>query len=197
VSYNSLTGATPPPASSPGEITLSAKAYATAEGLKRKIIVKRVFGTKGAVSASYVTKSKTAIAGKDFILKKGTLSWADGDASDRIVKVNILQDGVAESNEVFIFQLNNPVGLILIAPTKANVTIASNGVPALASAAVSDPMAGLAATLGGEGLSWFVGSVAPDDDEGDIEENDDMDSGEQLGADREDEDVEADDEEGE
>lgn len=167
VTFNSLTGATPPASSSPGEITLGAKSYTATEGLTRKIVVKRVFGTKGAVSVNYVTKSKTAIVGQDFVLKKGTLTWANGDAADKIVKVKILQDGVAESNEVFLFQLNTPVGLTLIAPTKATVTIASNDVPVLvgASAAFSDPLAGTAAALAGDSLAWFLSAVAPESDE--------------------------------
>jgi len=61
--------------------------------------VERSHGEDGAISVSYAAVSGTAIAGEDFTAVSGTLSWGDGDESDRTVSVPIAADGEAEGNE--------------------------------------------------------------------------------------------------
>jgi hypothetical protein len=150
VSYNSVTGATP----SPGEICLATTTYKASEGVRRKIVLKRLYGTKGKVSATYTTTSKTAVSGIDFISKKGTVTWADGDSADKIVKIDILQDGLAEPNETFLFKLTSSTGAPLIAPIKAVVTIGANTVPVAS--------AGIPADIGAAEIPGEIWTLVPE-----------------------------------
>jgi uncharacterized delta-60 repeat protein len=72
--------------------------------------VRRRDGSTGAVSVKYSTSSGTAGAGTDFVATSGTLTWADGDTSDKMVDVGILDDGAAEGDEDFQIRLSNPTG---------------------------------------------------------------------------------------
>ena len=62
----------------------------------------------GAVSVDYSTVSGTATAGSDFTSASGTLTWADGDSTDKTFTVNITTDTTDESDETFTVILSNP-----------------------------------------------------------------------------------------
>jgi hypothetical protein len=47
------------------------------------VIVARVGGSLRAGSVNYTTANGTAIAGKDYTAKSGTLNWADGNADNK------------------------------------------------------------------------------------------------------------------
>ncbi|MEM6780116.1 MAG: FG-GAP-like repeat-containing protein, partial [Planctomycetota bacterium] len=61
------------------------------------------------VSVDYLTRSETAIAGSDFTAINGTLTWAAGDTSTRIVEVPVIGDTEFETDEQLSLILQNPV----------------------------------------------------------------------------------------
>jgi outer membrane protein assembly factor BamB len=113
-------------APSRGQICLSASTYTAQEGVKRKILVKRINGSNGTVSVTYTLKPKTALAGKDYTPVTGTLTWTNGQTAAKTIKLVIRVDGKVEGNEVFQILLKNPVGATLASPFKANITILGN-----------------------------------------------------------------------
>lgn len=77
------------------------------------LTVRRSGGSLGAASVQYVTANGTATAGTDYTSVSGTLTWADGDASDRTITVSLVDDAVSESMEAFSLVLSNPSGVSL------------------------------------------------------------------------------------
>ncbi|PRC51946.1 sodium:calcium exchanger, partial [Mycobacterium sp. ITM-2017-0098] len=60
-------------------------------------------------TVSYTTSNGTAVAGTDYTASTGVIEFAAGVTS-RTVHVDILGDGVAESNETFTVTLSSPTG---------------------------------------------------------------------------------------
>ncbi len=87
------------------------------------IPVKRLNSNLGAVSVTYATANRTAAAGSDYTATSGTLSWANGDTTDKNINVPIANDAIAEGSETFVINLSNPVGATLSAPATVEVTI--------------------------------------------------------------------------
>ena len=56
------------------------------------VTVSRIAGKNGAISLNYSTSDMDAIAGVNYRATAGTLTWADGDFSDRTVAIGILAD---------------------------------------------------------------------------------------------------------
>ncbi len=113
-------------APTPGQICFAAATYAAQEGVKRKIVVRRINGSDGTVSVQYTTKAKTALAGQDYLTQSGTLTWTNGQTASQTIKLAIPIDGKKEPNETFQVLLKNPVGTTLAAPAKTTVTISGN-----------------------------------------------------------------------
>ena len=72
--------------------------------------VRRTGGRTGAVTVDYDTRAGSAREGVDYIAAHGTLNWADGDASDRTVLVDVSDDDEVEQYEDFTLVLSNPSG---------------------------------------------------------------------------------------
>ncbi len=49
-------------------------------------------------------------AGSDYAAASGTLSWADGDTSDKTFSIPITDDSVYEGNETVNLTLSSPTG---------------------------------------------------------------------------------------
>ena len=90
------------------------------------VYVSRSNGTYGVASVNYVTANGTALAGSDYTATNGTLTWADGDAADKSIKVTILDDGVYENNEMFTVRLSSVSGATLGSILTNSVTIIDN-----------------------------------------------------------------------
>ncbi len=71
--------------------------------------VLRMSGSQGAVSVSYSVTSGTATEGEDFVMS-GTLSWADGNKSQKSITIDYLEDILVEGTETFRITLNSPTG---------------------------------------------------------------------------------------
>lgn len=88
------------------------------------IVVKRLRGSTGEVEVSYETTEGTATEGEDYEETSGTLSWGDGDRSDKTFTVTILDDDDDEGQETFGVVLFDPTnGLELSPPSSALVRI--------------------------------------------------------------------------
>jgi hypothetical protein len=72
--------------------------------------VRRTGGRTGAVTVDYDTSAGSAREGVDYLAAHGTLSWADGDASDRVVDVDVIDDDEREQREDFTLVLSNASG---------------------------------------------------------------------------------------
>lgn len=79
---------------------------------------------------SYATSNGTATAGSDYTAMSGTLSWADGDTSNKTFYIPLLDDSSYEGDETVNLTLSNPTGLaILGSPSSAVLTITENDIP--------------------------------------------------------------------
>ena len=65
--------------------------------------------TSRAVSFAYTTVNGTAVAGKDYVAKSGTVTFSVGQTSKRI-GVKVKGDDLDEFNETFTVRLSKPVG---------------------------------------------------------------------------------------
>ncbi len=71
--------------------------------------VKRLIGSRGPVSVQYQRDGGNAVAGTDFTgTTSGTLSWADGDTSDRELVFNITNNGNSDSTRDLVLKLSDP-----------------------------------------------------------------------------------------
>ena len=109
-------------------LQFSSVSYQAAEtGGSVELTVKRFGGAAGAVSVDWATADGTAAAGADYLADSGTLSWADGDATDRAIVLTVLDDADVEGGEQFQVILSNPVGEIALGqPVAASVSIADD-----------------------------------------------------------------------
>ncbi|HEV7506702.1 MAG TPA: Calx-beta domain-containing protein [Thermoanaerobaculia bacterium] len=74
------------------------------------VTVERSQGEHGAVTVHYATSDGTATAGQDYTAISGTLSWADGDESHKVILVPILNDATTEGTETVRLTLSAPTG---------------------------------------------------------------------------------------
>ncbi|HYX26938.1 MAG TPA: Calx-beta domain-containing protein, partial [Pyrinomonadaceae bacterium] len=115
-------------AATPGTLQLSSATYQVNEnGGSIDVHVTRTGGSDGAVSIDYGTAPNSATAGSDYTTASGTLNWADGDATDKIVTITILDDTVYENDENFSISISNPRGgAALGSPSTASIAIIEN-----------------------------------------------------------------------
>lgn len=111
-----------------GTLQFSSATYNVNEnGGNATIIVTRTDGSNGAIGISYTTSSGTAIAGSDYTATSGTLSWANGDTSNKTFNIPIIDDAIYEGNETVNLTLSNPTGgASLGSPSTAVLTILDN-----------------------------------------------------------------------
>lgn len=74
------------------------------------IVVKRQQGSAGEVTVDYETTEGSAVDGEDYVGTSGTLTWDDGDRSDKTFTIEILDDDADEGLETFGVSLSNPTG---------------------------------------------------------------------------------------
>ncbi len=115
----------------PGSIQLSAAAYFVAEdGGAATITVNRSGGSDGLVSVDFAVSDGTAVAGSDYEVTMGTLTWPDSDTTARTFTVSITDDFSIEGDETINISLSNVTGgATLASPSTAVLTISDNDVP--------------------------------------------------------------------
>lgn len=77
------------------------------------VSVSRGFCSSGVISVDYATSDGSidpATAGDDYISSSGTLTWADGDITEKSFTININDDALQEAVESISVSLSNPTG---------------------------------------------------------------------------------------
>jgi subtilisin family serine protease len=101
----------PEPPTAAGSLQFSQATYSVNEGIGSKTItVSRTGGSDGSVSVDYAINDSTATYGDDYSATPGTLTWNDGDSSNKLITVNIIDDNNQESSENFSLVLSNATG---------------------------------------------------------------------------------------
>ncbi|HEY0142229.1 MAG TPA: Calx-beta domain-containing protein [Thermoanaerobaculia bacterium] len=104
-----------------GVLQFSAPTYNVDEnGVSVSVTVTRSGGSDGEVSAEYATANGSAAAGSDYISTSGSVAFAGGDATPRIINIPILDDAVVEGDETFTIALS---GANIGAQNSATITI--------------------------------------------------------------------------
>jgi hypothetical protein len=93
-----------------GELAFSASSSTIGEAGPAFVYVNRTNGNAGAVSVSYSTANGSANSGADYTaVSNGVLSFANGEVT-KTIRLNILNDAVAEDPENFGVTLSSPTG---------------------------------------------------------------------------------------
>jgi uncharacterized delta-60 repeat protein len=85
-------------------------AFLPTEGGEVALQLRRTGGSTGQLTVDYRTVADTASAGTDFVATSGTVTWSDGDMSDKTISVTVLSAALAESTVVFNVELFNASG---------------------------------------------------------------------------------------
>jgi outer membrane autotransporter protein len=86
--------------------------------------IARLGPTEGAVSVDFATEDGTATAGEDYEAVSGTLTWADGDGTDRTIEVTLIPGQIGPDGENFSIVLFNATGNAVLGENSIlNVTI--------------------------------------------------------------------------
>ncbi len=94
------------------------------------ITLQRTVGNDGAISVVFKTKNKTATEGLDYVAVTKTVSWADQDSADKVVRVVLLSDFLSEGGEEFEVEIS---GAQVGGNFKQTVTIVDSDVPGVIS----------------------------------------------------------------
>lgn len=139
-----------------GNVAFSSARIAAKEGETLTVVVQRGAGNKGAVEVFYETQAGNAREGEDYAVTHGSLHWAEGDVTEKIIQIPIMPDiSGDEFSEHFFVRLYNPRnGLVLASPSLLQVTITdkadepvvASSSSAAASAAASTSAAGAITT---------------------------------------------------
>ncbi|MCU7846047.1 MAG: thrombospondin type 3 repeat-containing protein [Candidatus Thiodiazotropha sp. (ex Monitilora ramsayi)] len=100
--------------------------------LSLDVIVTRTGGSYGEVSVDISLTGGTADLGNDFSVTSGTITFGDGDDTDRTIVITINDDGTNEGNETLVLTLTNATGgaTIDLNGDAITVTIVENDLPA-------------------------------------------------------------------
>ncbi|MFA5854877.1 MAG: S-layer homology domain-containing protein [Candidatus Gracilibacteria bacterium] len=87
------------------------------------------------VTVDFATSDSTAIAGSDYTVLSGTVTWAAGETGAKTLSVAILEDTTDESDETFSVNLSNPIastvsddiGILTITDNDEPVVVSSGG----------------------------------------------------------------------
>lgn len=92
------------------------------------LTLSRTFGSAGVATVNYATANGTATAGSDYYAVSGSVTWADGDATDKQVLVPLRPDALNDGGENFTLTLSGVVGGTLVASQSvATVTLRDAG----------------------------------------------------------------------
>ncbi len=84
-----------------GSLVLDAASVSVNEGAEAQITITRTNGFDGILSINYQTENMSALAGEDYILSSGTLTWADQEGGSKTINIVTNNDSNAEPTESF------------------------------------------------------------------------------------------------
>jgi choice-of-anchor B domain-containing protein len=92
-----------------------------------RVRVQRTLGRAGDASLQYATSGGSATEGADYTPQSGMLSWAPGDAADKIIAIAVTDDSSVESAETLTLTLTGLTGgVTLDGSSTLTVTINDN-----------------------------------------------------------------------
>jgi hypothetical protein len=114
-----------------GTLQLSAATYSVVENAGTlAVVVRRVGGSDGAVSATISTTPGTATSPADFTAVNQVVNFAAGDTADKTINISLSDDTTFEGDETFTVALSAATGgAVLGSPVSATVTITENDAP--------------------------------------------------------------------
>lgn len=114
-----------------GVIQFEASSHGTYEGYNGWMIgVSRTDGSDGEVSISYAMVDGTAKAGTNYQAYSGTLTWADGDSSRKVIMFTSYNDSIYNGYLDLSCVLSNPTGgAVLGEQNPLNIRISDNDSP--------------------------------------------------------------------
>jgi hypothetical protein len=113
--------------STAGTIGLSSSTYSVAQTASAvNVTVNRANGTTGAVSVQYATSNGTAVGGKEYTAKSGTLSWAAGDSASKTISVPVSNATPFTGSKSFTIALSQVSGGATLGTSSATVNIAGS-----------------------------------------------------------------------
>jgi len=123
-SSSSSSSVAPPPSNPEGSVRFTIGKFDAKEDAGTvKITLIRTGGAEGVVAVEYDLADGSAEAAKDYITKKGKLTFADGETS-RMVLLDIIDDEEEEEDETFTITISEPDGGVIIGtPATATITI--------------------------------------------------------------------------
>lgn len=110
--------------------------------------ISRLQGVAGAVSATYQTVDGTALAGRDYQATSGVVSWADGDAADKTVRVIAINEPPFAGSRAFNLVLAQPTGGATLGNVSALLTLGGSPAGIQPTVAFASPPAALTLTSG-------------------------------------------------
>lgn len=137
--------------------------YAVSESVGTVTLsVSRTGSSNGTVTAQFGVTGGTAMAGSDYAVASGTLSWSAGDTENKTVSIQVADDGVFENNETIVVSLSNPTGGALLGSvTQTIITIADNDAVtfSIGNVSVNEAAGTAAVTVTKNGGTAFVHAV--------------------------------------
>lgn len=113
-----------------GQISVNWYTDFTGEAGSAEIYLSRDYYSEGEVSVTVTFDAISAAAGDDFPADPVTVTWAAGDAEQKVVQLSLPDDSEREGRERFNFELSNPTGgAILGNSTSGVITIAESDMP--------------------------------------------------------------------
>lgn len=100
-----------------------------------KILVERMEGTDGTVTAQYATADGTAVAGRDYAAQAGTVTFGPGEIL-KTISIPLLDDQTYDGARQFTVTLSNPAGASIGVATDT-VNVADDEHPPLLSLQLS------------------------------------------------------------
>lgn len=106
------------------DIAFSSATYGGAENDGSvSLTVSRTGSGVGGASVDFTTGDGSATSGNDYLLTSGTLTWSDGDTTDKTISVSLQDDSDVEGSENFTVTLSNPAGATIGAIASTTVTL--------------------------------------------------------------------------
>ena len=122
----------PGPKPEAGVLQFAAASFGIDEfgGRTQTVAVSRSGGSTGAASATFATSDGSAQAGIDYTAQTGTVFFADGESGSKIVSIDVIDDGVDETDKTVSLGLSQIGGCAALgAQTSALLTIRDDDAP--------------------------------------------------------------------
>lgn len=123
----------------PGTLRFLRPRFQGVEGSDARVVVERVGGRGGEVSALVTTADGSATAGDDYEELSAPVTFRDGEAGARAVAVRLLDDDLEEGNETVELALSDPTGGAALADDRSTAELVILDADGDTSPCVPDP----------------------------------------------------------